>query len=173
MNNDREITIYEEKNNDLTFQLTNRKVRFNSVRNGSGKVVSIMLEHITSCEIDKSCNISLAVLAAISISIGVTISYINDKSTSFYIGLFISIIFFIAFFASKKLTIYIFSSTSKIELNANNLSLENAIKYIDKIEYEVNDRYCQSGGKYTNDLEETVKLVNELDDTEVIELNEL
>ena len=122
------------ESNEGWFQLTSHKVRLNSIYNGSGNVVSIMLEHITSCEVAKRSNPIWLVLATLTFLAGGFITAKIEKESPAIIGIVTSVIFIVIYFATRSQFLSVLSPSSQINLDTKDLALEKILEVIDEIE---------------------------------------
>lgn len=123
------------------FELTTHRVRFNSISHGSGSVVSIMLEHVTSCEIMKKVNRLYLILAALAAILGVIIAMVaildrdeDIAATAFIIGGIVAIVFVGLYFTKKQQVFVLSSPSARIYLDLKNIPLYDLLKVIDEIE---------------------------------------
>ena len=127
-----EKILYESKQGLL--KLTSQKVRFNSVRSGSGNIVSIMLEHVTSCQIKKHSNYILLFFASLFFLAGGIMSTQINSSGPVTFGIIVAIVFVLIYFISRSQVLIVSSPSSQIILNMRNTSLEKVLDIIDMIE---------------------------------------
>ncbi len=84
-----------------TLILTTHRVRHSAQRGGSARVVSIMLDEVSSCEETHSTYRTLLSLAALAVLAGLVLNNERDGSP-IVIGVFVAFCFVIAYFATAK-----------------------------------------------------------------------
>lgn len=128
------------ESNQSMFQLTTHKVRFNSIKNGKGTMTSILLEHITSCEIKQKTHPALLILAIAFCIVGIA-SYTQQQNTqSSILFLIIAGTLFFVYSASKMRALIICSQTARIELDVKAISLKNVVDIVDEIELAITNK---------------------------------
>ena len=123
------------------FTLTSHKVRFHAEQGGHAKVTSIMLEHVTSCDIDKKSNPILLGIALFFLVGGIMVSVSSGPGGGFILGLIVAIIFVLMYIFTRRQVLTISSPSSKIDLNTQHMPIKKVIETINHIEAAKNKRY--------------------------------
>jgi hypothetical protein len=123
------------------FLLTTRKVRFRAREVGRAKVISIMLEHITSCEIDRRSNPLYILLAIIALMGSIWYMEKSQESYWFVYGLVIATVFVIIYIMTQRQVLIIASPSAKIFLKTHKMPFDKCISVIDEIETAKDSRY--------------------------------
>ena len=129
--------------NQLT--LTNYRIRFNPTRQETGgekRIISIMLEHVTSSRLCSISQPGLIVIGAILFSGGLLALAIAPKlgvvaGLAIGVGLFLGLIFFF----TRHNELLIASPTSAIRCKIDKKSFADCEELLDKIENAINNRY--------------------------------
>lgn len=123
------------------FTLTTHKIRFHAEQDGRAKVTSIMLEHVTSCDIDKKSNPIFLVIAALFLIGGILASTGSGEAPGFIFGLIIAIILVLIYIFTRRQVLTIASPSSKIFLNTQRMPINKVIEAINQIEAAKDKRY--------------------------------
>gem|GEM_PF-802855 len=126
------------------FTLTSHKVRFRAERGGRAQVTSIMLEHVTSCDVHRSSNPVFLAIASLVFVFGLWASGQSSEPHGFFICLAIGLVFVAIYFLTRRQYLVIASPSSKIYVRAHTMPLSKLIDAIDDIEAAKNARYLSA-----------------------------
>lgn len=126
---DDEKKIFEQDKFGIT--LTSHRVRFDAKEIGKRKIISIMLDELTSCTLSYKSHFMLIVLAVLSIIIGYADS---DQPGSLVVGIVFSIILTAAYFITRKNIFSLSSPTASIDIEAKGIKSEEIEDFIDSVE---------------------------------------
>jgi hypothetical protein len=136
-----ETILMEGDNKQIT--LTTHRIRQENETWGQLNLVSIMLEHVTSCEYSKKSRPIFLITGLLLSGFALYIESQNEgvaRSISGSILLF-GIVLIIAYFFTIKRGLFISSATAKIKLDTKGMKDENIKSLIDKLEVAKNDRF--------------------------------
>src|SRR6218665_3579242 len=127
------------KSNDESVILTTHRITYNYATWSKSQTQTIMLEHITSCEGEKSSNKLSLVLALIGVIIFIGGT---DRNNQFQliVGAALAIIMGWRYLTSRKSLILISSPSSTIKIMGNGLSKEQINDFINKVEHAKHHR---------------------------------
>jgi len=123
-----------------TLLITTHRVRYSGRIAGSDRIVSIMLDKVSSCELTHTSYRTLLFLAVLAVVVGLVLNNERDGSPV-VVGVVVAFFFVIAYLATRKQVLRIASPSSHIDVLLAGMSLEKAIEVIDSIEREKNTRY--------------------------------
>ena len=127
-----EETLLES--NAGVFLLTSHKVRFNSVSGGSGSVVSIMLEHVSGCEIVKRTKPVFLVLAAVFFAAGTLASIQDGGLVPILIGFAFAVVFVVAYYRTRSQVLAVSSPSARMAIDTAGMALDAVLDAIGQIE---------------------------------------
>lgn len=133
-----ERVLYESPSGCL--KLTTHRVRYDRQGGGTGTIKSIMLEEIASCAMTRLTHLWLLILAALCVLCGL-IGSIQGGIGAFVAGVFLGLVFAIAYLLSREQVVAIASAGATTFLNAKNWSLAEVRDLLDRIEAAKNARY--------------------------------
>ena len=142
--NDNQLLMGESiitQSNDNQITLTTHRIRYNDSAFGKAKIVSMMLENVSSIEVHyKSWPfvLNLAILAAL-IGIGTNITGMQNQKSDLqsigFIQLAVAAVLFLIYFFNRKHIVSIASNGGgRIDFFTKGLSRESIIDFVDKIE---------------------------------------
>ena len=125
----------ETISNDKSLTLTNLRVQYHNKEWGKAKIVSILLENISSIEIAYKSNVTFIVFATI-----ISILTIVEGSYLIY-GLAISVIFVLLFLVSRRHYFIIYSKGGgKINLLVKGMKTKSILEFLNKVETNILNR---------------------------------
>ena len=125
---------------DRKITLSTHKIRLNTVAGGSGQVTSILLEHVSSCQVFKKSNLLFIVIAIIAFIVGVAVSVFIGNAIPAGVGVLIAIVFIAIYYGSKEQILIVDSPTASIPLEAKNMPLSEVLDFIDMLENAATQR---------------------------------
>lgn len=134
-----EKVVIESDNNILT--LTTHRIRYETKIWGKAHVTSIMLDELCSCSLRYKSSIILLIIGIVFGGALVIGGLASGESGSVGPGFIIGIIFIAAYFLTRKISLSFRSGGDSINVSLNNMSFENAKKFIDEVETVKNTRY--------------------------------
>lgn len=123
-----EKLISEADNKLIT--LTTHRIRFNT----RFKIVSIMLNQVSSVEIHYVTNVWFLIFAGISSVGGVVYSISEEDPAGLILGGIIAIVFFAFYRLTRKHTLSIKSSSNTIDLLIKGMTHENILGFVNDLE---------------------------------------
>ena len=123
-----ESVILESNTGQLV--LTSHRVRFDASTAGQRKIVSIMLDEICSCELNYKSNITLIILAAVSLILGV-----GSGSEALKIGVVAAVVFLAAYFFTRKQMLSLSSAAASIDVEVKGMKTDDVKDFIDAVEH--------------------------------------
>jgi len=118
------------QSSDASVTLTTHRICNEQREWGNSYNQSIMLEHITSCENRATSNVTLFILAAMSVIIGaITINHGG------ILGIILGVILILLYHRTKKSLIVISSPSTKITLNVDQMRRDKVLEFINKVEH--------------------------------------
>jgi hypothetical protein len=133
-----ERVVLEANNKTLT--VTTHRVRYAGRVGGSARVVSIMLEEVSSCELTHTTYPALLVLAGLAFVAGLAMNSARD-STPVVVGLLVAAIFVAAYLGTRKQILRVASPSGHIDALLVGMTLEKATEVIDTVEWAKDGRY--------------------------------
>lgn|SRR5690554_1767751 len=127
----KERTLFRSDSGELI--LTSRRVRFTSGPASRRKVVSLMLEHVTSCRLVAVSHPSLLIVAAVTFIGGVLVQASVQWPVVFY-GTVIAAVLVVLYNLGRLQMIVIASPSAAIRLNVRRMKMEAAASLIDQVE---------------------------------------
>lgn len=127
------------RSNEDSVILTSHRVSYNYSSLSSSQTQTIMLEHITSCEGEKSSNKLNLVLALIGAGIFIGGTNSNNEF-QVYLGAALALIMGWKYLASRKSLILISSPSATIKIMGNGLSREQINDFINKVPHAKHQR---------------------------------
>lgn len=125
--------------NDNSVILTSHRITYNYASLNRSQTQTIMLEHITSCEREKSANKLYLVLALIGTFIFVGGTNIKNELQVF-LGAAFALIMGWQYLSSRKSLILISSPSATIKITGSSLSKEQIQSFINKVEHAKHQR---------------------------------
>lgn len=125
------------------FTLTTHKVRFVHQTRGRAKVTSIMLEHLTACEITYSSRPSLLYFAGAAFMLGILGAMSTDEAGGAVIGIIVALVLVVAYFAQRHQVISLSSPSSSIRLKTSGMSFQDSLDLLEKVEAAKDERARQ------------------------------
>ena len=133
-----ETVVLEADNKTLT--LTSHRVRYAMRRTGRARVISVMLESITSCELTHATHPVLLVLAILAVLGGFALHERAD-STALIVGVVTAIALAAIYVGTRRQVLRVASPSSRIDVLLVGMSLDQATSVIDSIERAKDARY--------------------------------
>jgi hypothetical protein len=134
-----ENLITESDNKEIL--LTSHRIRYFSKSWGKTKVISMMLENISSIEVHYSSNIIILAAGCIFILAGL-IAGGNDQGDPMILGLIVGSLLILSYFITRKHVVTISSDGgTQINLVTGGMKSEVIIGFIDKIEKAKSERF--------------------------------
>lgn len=127
------------KSNDESVILTTHRISYNYSSFSRSQTQTIMLEHITSCEGEKSSNKLSLVLAFLGVVLFVGGTKDNND-VQVIVGVLLTILMVWKYVSSRKSNILISSPSSTIKIVGNGLSREQINDFINKVEHAKHQR---------------------------------
>lgn len=126
-----EKMLLESDNGELV--LTSHRVRYENNRMAYGRITSIMLDSLTSCEI-AYVNQPLWLFLAAIIAL-LTLSQMNDINGSSFMGGMLIAAFFVGVYSlTRRQALSLASPSASIKVNISGMSTETAKRFIDTAE---------------------------------------
>jgi hypothetical protein len=149
-----ENILTESDNGQIT--LTTHRLRYDNSVFSKAKIVSIMLENISSIEVDYKSWFLMLILAIIGGAMGVAMSVMganeqaSDLQTAGFIILVFAVIFLLIYLFSRRHVVSVASKGgAKIVFFTKRIGRGSVIEFIDKIEKAQNERVMQTQGFLT------------------------
>lgn len=122
--------------------LTTHRIRQENKSWGKVNIVSIMLEHVTSCEYSKKSRPIFLIISLLLIGFALFMGGQGGSDPqAIALGVLLAgVILLVIFFYTIKRGLFISSASAKIILNTNGMKDENIKSFIDKLEVAKNDR---------------------------------
>jgi hypothetical protein len=140
-----EIVLFESESKRLI--LTTHRVRYQFESLGNAEIRSIMLEELASCTLLRSNNIIFLVLAGVCFILGGLVAAVGrDTEVALIIGILLSIVFVVIYFATRQQILALASSGTTIKVNTESMKLETAKQFIEQAEAAKNVRYLLAKG---------------------------
>jgi hypothetical protein len=136
-----ERTLLEAENQLLV--ITTHRVRRTWQMGGGTQVTSIMIDEVSGCEITHSSNRILVLLAILSFLATLIMNgqeHDGGAPVSLIVGLTFTAVFGAAYYLTRKQIVQIASSSAKIKIVLEGMSLEKAVAVIDTVEAAKNER---------------------------------
>lgn len=118
--------------------LTTHRVCLEEKSGGRLSYKHIMLEHVTSTEVDGVNYYFLLWIAALALLAGVYLQGKEEDSAMIFFGA--GVFSVVAFFITRQYTIMIGSASTKMKVNATNMSKDTISAFLNKIEAAQNER---------------------------------
>lgn len=132
-----EKVITESDGRVLT--LTTHRICLEEKAGGRLNYQHIMLEHVTSTEVTGINYFYLLWLAGIFVAASLYLG-MNDASEQSVFSFAIAVFLVIVFFVTRQYTIIIGCASTKIKVNATNMSKETISDFLNKVELAQNER---------------------------------
>lgn len=140
MTNERALLESDQK----TLVLATHRVRMNSKSSGRSEVVSIMLDAVSSCRLARVANpfllwigIALCVVGILGMVFGMSAGNPNGGSI---VLAFVGVIFMLIYFGTLKQVLEIASPSAVVRVDAKQMRMEEARRFIDALENARNER---------------------------------
>jgi hypothetical protein len=121
---------------DKAVALTTHRIRADFRNGGHARVQSIMLEHVTSCEITKTSHpllLVIGIILAIAGSVGAMT--MRSDSTAGALGIVvIGALFLVIYLATRRIVLSVSSASASINLRVTSLGVEGAVAFVDELE---------------------------------------
>ncbi len=137
-----EQVILEAEKKTLT--ITTHRVRH---LGRAGRIATVMLEAITSCEIAYVAHRVLLLLAALVLGAGFALNTPRNE-TPLILGIGAAVVFVIAYFGTRKQVVRVSSPSCHIDVALVEMNIENATQLMDTIEWAKNERYLLRQGQH-------------------------
>jgi len=119
--------------------LTTHRIRQEIRESGRYKLISIMLDQVSSCEINRKSNPVILFLALILLVGGL---FTLEKGVSFSGGLsqasgimfLLSLMFFVIYLLARSQVVSISSASTKIVFSTSGMKKEKCVQFVDKVE---------------------------------------
>lgn len=120
--------------NNKVFTLTTHRVRYAVAGRGQARVVSLMLEAVTTCELTHTTYPLVLAVAALFLVGGALISNNSSDSSPLIGGLLIAAVLVTVYFVTRRQVLRVASPSSHFDLLLTGMSLDNATAVIDSIQ---------------------------------------
>lgn len=127
-----EQKLFESDTRELV--LTSHRLRFTSGPASRREVVSLPLEHVTSCRLVDSSRPGFLFLAALSALVGIIVTSSGGHPYSIFYGLVATTVLVVLYEATRTRGAIIASPSAEIRLNVRSMKVEAVLSLIDKVE---------------------------------------
>ena len=128
--------------------LTTHRIRQENTGWGKVDLVSIMLEHVSSCKYSKKSKPIFLIIGILLAVFGFAIGNSGGNAQQIGAGIFLfGVVLIIIFFFTIKRGLFISSSSAKVIVNTKGMKTENIKAFIDKLEIAKNDRLAMIQNK--------------------------
>jgi hypothetical protein len=139
---DGERVLLESENGLLT--VTTHRVRKHATDRGSARIVSMMVESVTSCEVTHDSHPQLLGFAALAVLGGLLLNNSRDN-TALVLGLVAAILLAVAYVVTRRQVVRVSSPSAHIDVRLIGMSLEQAVGVVDAVEKAKERRHVQRG----------------------------